>query len=1553
MTRLISLAFVALTVLPLTASEYELTLSKNGKVLETFPLSSATNDDASALKVARLVTPPPLDEEERARQEAFTALADETIRLRRSTNNFANLADLAGPDGATSLDAIQIGLNEARATLDALTARMKKLRLNQTAWDRHTAHVARFQKGFARFQEIRAALEQGEASALADLRDLLKPIGYGEEPDLSEEAPALRVLPPAVSPTMDIADRPPAARKGTKDNQPGTKGADPPIPADLAATSDVIIDQAIIDKATALGKDPIRIYEFVRNEIRFQSYRGSRKGSLVTLEQREGNDADQASLLIALLRASNIPARYAFGEIEMTVEQAKNWLGVNDGFSAGSILTSGDLGGFVLTDGPTAVAVRSDRIWVEVCVPYGNYRGLADDTSELTWIPLDPAFTGSEIQSGTDIITQMGLDVQDFLVDYRSTFNSIGPVAELENKIQKWLDINQPGTTIADVEYRAKNDTLNLGLLPSSLPYQVYRFDGRTSSLTDNDRFRVRFALFDASNTYIDHTVNLIDLVSKPCHIDYIGATAADQATIDSFGGIFRTPPHLVNLKHQLRLGDQVLVTSTIPIGMGERFQSDMVFLHPVGATNSVPVASGPAFAGNTHAVAFDTFLDNRTEAVLDFGFGTDFSIVESIIHPIAREWLHLFNDGTKRVNSLLRLVSPHDVSEVIVKSSLAVARGFDGRPQTFEWNGLIVDADRRIASSYHFDGPDPARIFNFALLAGHDGSFMENQVFEGMFNQDAVSAVRALQLSGDQSIEICTITTSIAADCPGFNHSPTVTAAVNDALASGVHVIIPKEPITEGLWSGTGYIRLDPTDGSASYVISGGIAEEIVAGGGATVDEWPFDPDCWPKSGTLTAEVLTPEHDTPHKDGVFWANDKPVKVKMKLTYICSKDESDVQETFAESSTLTTEEMVEKYGAGNFEFGMRGAPHVEGIHPRTFTILKVDVVPDYNSDGVISESDDYERARNDETFYWWINDDGDLNEGADEVGSDIPAAGNDFDDGGVDSTRDLIDFFPIFIDLHGLIEDIGTDDLQFYLEGANVNYVEPNSQLAISFTKDKVGRFLTYTRVARELVGSRTLEASVDNPFSTKFEEEIMDERGTLYLEGRAFGVNPLRLVCLYQGEELFRKDLPMMISEVEDMYIRRNIADAGGETIQLGTGDNNLIFGFPDSKTNGRDFVFLHGYNVNQNATRGWQAEMFKRFHQSGSRARFTGVTWSGAQYDNPFSPLPPPYWNAVVNAFQTSLVLKDALKHTNPSNTTIAAHSLGNMVVSSAIVDHAYDPQIYLKINAAVPLQAYDPSITHLPFMRNTSWWSTGNPGRQYKSDLYASEWWRLFSPADNRSKLTWRGRFGVIDQAWHFYSTGDEVLANPAYEQFPIAGATRSWFTQEFLKGMNFLDVNFGSIHGGWGFNEVYAPYNNVTETNIPIGAFEANKIPDDVLRTEPFFDPFEPADSEFPDYDGTVLTNPDLDATASAEAGKYMTRNKLLGEAIPATSFAAGHNPLTATLRADRNINMNAPSMKLGWPVERSDTNMRHSDLREIPYVYIHRIFKKMVEAGNLE
>ena len=71
----------------------------------------------------------------------------------------------------------------------------------------------------------------------------------------------------------------------------------------LQSTPDAnIADQFIIDKALELGNDANAIFSFVRDEIGYESYKGSLRGSRGALWSNGGNALDQASLLIALLR---------------------------------------------------------------------------------------------------------------------------------------------------------------------------------------------------------------------------------------------------------------------------------------------------------------------------------------------------------------------------------------------------------------------------------------------------------------------------------------------------------------------------------------------------------------------------------------------------------------------------------------------------------------------------------------------------------------------------------------------------------------------------------------------------------------------------------------------------------------------------------------------------------------------------------------------------------------------------------------------------------------------------------------------------------------------------------------------------------------------------------------------------------------------------------------------------------------------------------------------------------------------------------------------------
>ena len=90
----------------------------------------------------------------------------------------------------------------------------------------------------------------------------------------------------------------------------------------------------------------------------------------------------------------------------------------------------------------------------------------------------------------------------------------------------------------------------------------------------------------------------------------------------------------------------------------------------------------------------------------------------------------------------------------------------------------------------------------------------------------------------------------------------------------------------------------------------------------------------------------------------------------------------------------------------------------------------------------------------------------------------------------------------------------------------------------------------------------------------------------------------------------------------------------------------------------------------------------MFKRLFWSGSRAKFWGVTWDGddGMFDGRLN-----YHGNVANAFSAASNFCGCVEGATGAK-IVLAHSLGNMVVSSAIQDYGLAVDKYFMLNAAV---------------------------------------------------------------------------------------------------------------------------------------------------------------------------------------------------------------------------------------------------------------------------
>ena len=759
-----------------------------------------------------------------------------------------------------------------RQSLSDTGARIVKQGFGPVILERHRQTLANLEQGQRNLAAAVGKFVAGDDAALDQALAAAEQFSGAAEPDLTKASPTIQVhIQQAPEMTREEADALPGkAPKVLAPAQAGVIAAAsaPPTASDLAATIEVELTPEIAAKAADLGNSPLAIYEFVRNQIEFQPYLGSRKGAVETLHQLHGNDTDQASLLLALLRSAGIPCRYVRGSVEMTPERAKSWLGVDNAHTAGSILTTAGMDGVNIVNGPNVTAIRCTRVWVEAYLPYSNYRGVPRETTGKVWIPLDPAFKESVITPGQDVLAAMNFNTQAFLDNYISTFHALSPIEKLVADIQTWLGANQPGTTIQQIERIAALKPESLGLLPASLPYEVRATTSRFSELEDNKRYKVRFHLYNGGTNLIDYTTNLSQIAGRRVIIDYVGATPGDQAVITSYGGIFETPPNLVSLKPRLKINGIPLATAVNAIGMGRTHGSDLQFYQPSGASNVQPLVQNEIIAGNTQAIGFDTFLDANDSSL----FGTPAnSLLETLLASNAATYLNRVDRGEVQVGRIMQVVTTQDVSEAIVENAVSVTTSF-GNPVTFAASGLIVDADRRIVGTFPVGGNSSKEV-PYMLLTGYDGSIMENRLFEDTYGQQAVSTIKILELSNDQNIPVFRIVTSIAADAPGLSQPGSVVSAINSALAQGHIVIIPRNPITVSDWSGTGYIDLTPTTGAAGYIISGGISSGNATNGGATVvQSWSKTLAC--AATSVTCNVTMPSADSPALSAVFAAED-------------------------------------------------------------------------------------------------------------------------------------------------------------------------------------------------------------------------------------------------------------------------------------------------------------------------------------------------------------------------------------------------------------------------------------------------------------------------------------------------------------------------------------------------------------------------------------------------------------------------------------------------------------------------------------------------------
>jgi pimeloyl-ACP methyl ester carboxylesterase len=400
-----------------------------------------------------------------------------------------------------------------------------------------------------------------------------------------------------------------------------------------------------------------------------------------------------------------------------------------------------------------------------------------------------------------------------------------------------------------------------------------------------------------------------------------------------------------------------------------------------------------------------------------------------------------------------------------------------------------------------------------------------------------------------------------------------------------------------------------------------------------------------------------------------------------------------------------------------------------------------------------------------------------------------------FRDKRVNGRADLPDFFPVWLDLSealALLDAMpggGRIEIKLRHDRNALAYVPT------ALSTNDAGAFLVAEVTGIASAATRKITAdgvALPGVFADAVRAD--PSKGVILIEGRAATTSPLVLEIWRKGKKVLEKSLPLRVAPVEQMYTRVNLRD-GAAAVTPGSC-------LPPA--NGTNVVFLHGYNVDAETARDWHSEMFKRLWQSGSKARFHAVTWRGDIGGiNGFH-----YHEDVVSAFETAPHLKNYASRLFGQKVIVMAHSLGNMVVSSAIADHGMGVHKYFMLNAAVASEAFDANLWNdspSNVLVHEDW-------RDYTNVCWSTKWHMFFvdNSDDARACLTWKDRFvGVLSKttAYNFFSSGDEVFELYDGTPYTTSGMSSSnrryaWHKQETHKGCGAIDPA-GTSWSGWRF------------------------------------------------------------------------------------------------------------------------------------------------------
>ena len=265
--------------------------------------------------------------------------------------------------------------------------------------------------------------------------------------------------------------------------------------------------------ARALEHEPKLIFDYVHNHVEYVPIFGSVNGATTTLLAGRGNDWDQTSLFIALMRAAGYTVDYAVGNVTYSTDRLANWLGVGNAavgtmFAYGGVPVA-NLGG----------AYRITRVWAQATIGSQTYvfDPAMKEYAEIGGIDLEAA-------SGYDRATFMtraqeeAIVASDF-VQYMNDGNIRADLITYSMNLVDYIQTNLPDATLAEVIGGREILATEMTAYPTDLPYALDVTNESTyPTIPDAYRHSLRV---EHEGEGIDHTFYTFQIAGQRVSIFY------------------------------------------------------------------------------------------------------------------------------------------------------------------------------------------------------------------------------------------------------------------------------------------------------------------------------------------------------------------------------------------------------------------------------------------------------------------------------------------------------------------------------------------------------------------------------------------------------------------------------------------------------------------------------------------------------------------------------------------------------------------------------------------------------------------------------------------------------------------------------------------------------------------------------------------------------------------------------------------------------------------------------------------------------------------------